>query len=546
MIVAQAAIGVRLADHRTAPVVIEHCVESRWHSVYSCKLPVVDEHEDLESLAFTISCDDVWALSHDRQIRPVRGEYQPPFPAGKFVAIRRGDELFRIEIPWASRFVVQRSPEGARLKAWMWDRGSCGLAMWRTLAGAPTHARTLPVLLDQLERVEDCPWIEPYPGRVRAVVCLTDHPDFDTAAKLEQLTELFVKAGITFTKGVFPKSQPSGHKNEPGLDHADYLTSIKVLHEHGSEIAFHGFGPRVDAPPLDECKRRCEAMAPFSPQTWIDHGTGRYLFTRENAHDGVPLRELIRPLGVRNYWSYVDIWDNPISDLSCWDGRITRSVPAEIARTMARLARQPHARQRVKAQLYPAMHGLNNILGVHATNLLRTQRWTRSTPSMLRHLRRELLALQGSPFVIYGEDGGGYALGQPDDWIFDTILLNHPAVQLNETSIERLVARSGLLLAHVYLCAEHSYLRGGCFAPSDRPKLNPSFVRTIRSLSSAQRDGLVSTMSFSSLRETLEAHRRTSLERIDDGWMVRRPRSLPTLRVAGTTRVIEEPAVSVQ
>ena len=537
MLTAHAAIDGPLDGQRIEPVSIERRAVSQWHAEYICSLPPVAGHEDLDSLEFTIACDEVWALTHERELRPVRGTFEPPFPVGKFVALRRGSDLVRLEIPFASRFTIERTREGVRLKARIADRSACGLAMWRTLDCEVPSSVCL--FEDKLDGIDECPWIEPYPERARAVICLTDHPDFDTAPKLAQLTSLFVRAGIRFTKGVFPRSEPSGHKNEPGLDHNDYLDSVRTLHADGTEIAFHGLGPRVDAPALDECKRRCDVMAKFAPQTWIDHGTGRYLFTRDNVLGGRPLQEFLRPLGVRNYWSYIDLWDNPMRELSCWDGRTSGSIPAELARTMLRLRRQPRAKQLGKAQLYPAMHALNNLVGVQATNLLRTRRWDRSTPGVLRRFRRELVRLQHHPFVMYSETGGGYALDRSDDWIFDTVLLNHPAVQLTPESIEDLISRSGLLVAHVYLCAQHSYLRGGCFISGTEATLNPSFIEVIDQLAAAQRRGAVISLSFARLRQTLEAHRATRIERTLEGWRVVRVREAPRLAVGGTAHFFD-------
>lgn len=531
---ASAEISLPGGSRRTAKVSVSRRSISPHHFVEVLELPARADLEDLVAITLRVTGDEVRALTSARELIRIPGRYEPPFPVGTFVVVRRDAAWWRVGVPWASRFEIEATRTGVTITARVQDRTACGLQTWGldhfTRSTLPT---TLQVTIDVLARPEECAWIEPYPGGARAVVCLTDHPDFDSSPKVSALAGLFARTGVKITKGVFPASQPSGHKQEPGLDHLDYLASIELLHGSGSEIAFHGFGPRVDAPALDDCKRRCDRMIPFTPRTWIDHGTGGYLFSRRaTLQDGTSLRSFLRPYGIDSYWSYFDIWDNPVSELSCWLSRSSGDIPAEILRSFYELRHQKAALDPGKGTLYPLMHGLNNALGVHATNALRTRTPGLRLAQMVRASRRSVHEVRTTPFVVYGLDGAGYAVTRDQDWVFDTLLLNHPAMQLRGEALEQLAHRSGLLLAHVYLCAQHPYLRGGCFDPGSEANLDPAFVEAIEQLAAAQRAGSVITMTFAEVRATLTAYCSTNLERTAKGWQVHAPPAGPSLQVS--------------
>jgi hypothetical protein len=474
-------------------------------------------------LEVDIPCDAAWMLTSDRSLAPVAPRAVSPPIVGRFLVVSRGGRHARWELPFATRLDALRTAEGVRVTTLLRDPNACGVSLWGPgrIADPPSPV-ALSIFEDVLGTPEDCLWLEPYPNGGLAAVCLTDHSDFDTAERCGLLADLFGSLGLRITKGVFPASEPQGRKNEPGLDTPDYARTVEAFHAAGSEIAFHGIGPRREAPPPDECRRRAETMRRFAPRTWIDHGTGAYLFSRDAAlSDGTPLTAFLSDYGVENFWSYVDVWNNPFGHLSGWRPR----GDVEAAMDGLRAASATWGRGGgAAAWAYPASHVGNNLLSEIGTHALRSRPWSPSAWSRARSLRSRFRRLTREPLLIYGRDGRTPALGASEPIIFDTVLLNHPLPQLAPERVADLCADSGLLIAHTYLACTLRHIRGGCF--EDRqgpPALRREFVDHAANLADRQRARDLSVLPLSDLRRALTAFGQSRLERVADGWRLLAP-----------------------
>lgn len=505
-----------------------------WHADYQLDVDLSLPDVDLARVSIFLDCDAAWYLTSDRRLSPLTGTVDPPFPVGRFVVVQRSDGLFKYSFPWGGDFRLSTRNGGVEVAVTLLDWHRCGLALWgRRKLVRPPARQTLPIARDTLSALSDCLWLEPYPAGARAAICLTDHADFDTTEKLQLLADLFVKTEFRLTKSVFPRSEPVGSKCEPGLDVTPYAAAVARLHTHGSEVAYHGFGPRVAAPPLAECVRRAATLRQFQPSTWIDHGTGSYLFSRGGLlEDGRELMKFLEPYGVRNYWSYVDTWENPFRDLSSWRARAQGDVLWDFL-AGARLLRPTRPSQLGMLLI----QGLKNSYGPHHVSALRRAplavgKWA----DAWRHGRR-LQALRAKPFVLYGLDGRDFTLSHAGTWVFDTVLLNHPTVQLQPALIDRLCADSGLLLGHSYLSCEHSYIAGNCVTRSRGSlRVSPSFAQNLEHLAERQRAGDVISMSFARLRAALTAFSRASLARTEAGWSARGAEQSGVAVIAGDRR----------
>jgi hypothetical protein len=262
-----------------------------------------------------LESDRTWFLGNNRQMMELSSSATPLWPAGRFIVTERQGMLDRWEFPRFGQLRISKQHQSVSIVATLLDRSSCGLSAWPDAVWAPRRDKIdLQIARASLNRLDECAWIEPYPDGAGAAVCLTDHADFDSPEKAQLIADNFIRRDLYMTKTVFPAADlPASTRWEPtGLDKPLYRTSIDRLFEHGSEIALHGFTPRRDAPPLSECKRRLDLLRDYRLTTWIDHGTGDYLFSRGGRMtEGVNLESLLEPSGVRNYWSYFDLWDNP-------------------------------------------------------------------------------------------------------------------------------------------------------------------------------------------------------------------------------------------
>ena len=86
------------------------------------------------------------------------------------------------------------------------DRFGSGLILWGDYKiRRRSNEKQIHVRANRIKSLQEAVWLEPYPNGARSVICLTDHPDFDTVPKLRLLQEIFSEHNIRITKGVFPE-----------------------------------------------------------------------------------------------------------------------------------------------------------------------------------------------------------------------------------------------------------------------------------------------------------------------------------------------------
>lgn len=473
-----------------------------------------------------IKVDRAWFIAPDRSFCPILpGEPEVTAPLGAQMIVECGDLTFQVD-------VMPRVVPGVRLKlssgvlrvsSVMRDWYATGLSHWWT-ASMEQAAITVQVRYHQLPSLACAVWIEPFPSAARSAICLTDHADHDDVEKLRPLVALLTSSSFHLTKSVFPQSEPLPEqgKYEPGLDDRQFRVLMRELHASGSEIAYHSFGPRPRVPTLDEA-RECATLMEreFGASTYIDHGRGEHNFAYDNELEpGLGLSDFLADFGVRNYWSHFDIYENPFHPLSSWmpvgSGRRRKDLGRSIA-----LARTRDAR----LLAYLALHGVNNVVGAEASVRVRSVK----TPRALAGLhggRRELRAKQARPILIYRTGGEPATLptngiAGRDQWVFDTVLLNHLGWQLRPEAVDELVAEAGLLLGHCYLGATSPYMEAHTL--KDGPhgwQVDGRFRSAVEHIAELQKRHLVISTTFEELRETLTRFATTSLIRHEDGWEV--------------------------
>jgi hypothetical protein len=466
-----------------------------------------------------IESERTWYLGDDGKLAPLSSSATPSWPTGRFIVTARGGRLDRWEFSRFGRLRLVKQNGSVLIVAPLLDRSRCGLSVWPNADWAQRRANMiLEVSRTFLNRLEECAWIEPYPDGARAVICLTDHADFDSPEKMKLLADHLIRRDVCITKSVFPAADlPSDTPwEEVGLDHADYRDSVERLFENGSEIALHGFTPKSDAPSVSECKRRLELLRQYELTTWIDHGIGDYLFSRGGRlPGGVKLEAFLEENGVRNYWSYFDVWDNPFGkDLSVFAERSGVDVIPDFLHSS-------HGWRRTTAHeaLWFALHEFRNIVGDSNDVPIRQRPWRLAAwrrgfqwYGIARRVRQD-------PFGIYGRDGAVFQQSLQSPWVFDTVLLNHLALQLAPAVIDRLIQTAGLLIGHCYMTCEYDRARRNVFRRAgERVAIDPAFEMALDYMSDRQRSADISTLSFAQLRRCLDFFVRARLRRTETGW----------------------------
>jgi hypothetical protein len=305
---------------------------------------------------------------------------------------------------------------------------------------------------------------------------------------------------------------------EPGIDVPDYKRHVDLLYESGSEIAYHGFSPGRDAPPLSECWRRIDMVRKYSPKTWIDHGTGDYLFSRKGVlKEGASLVEMLSKVGVENYWSYTDVWENPARNLHVW-----RKRNVLLSFSSVRHFLLDKKRVTVSELIYYASSVPKNLFGqYHIRPVMKTPWRMEAWIAVIAHAAG-LKYVHENPMVLYDRGGQCSLMSDEKVWLFDTILLNHLAFQLRPPNVDFLCKENGLLLAHCYLGHQkRKYGTMNCFIDNDASvTLIPEFVENVEYIAEKQNQKELVTLPFAALRVALANFAKASIVRTPNGWEI--------------------------
>jgi hypothetical protein len=501
-------------------VLISLVEEDFWSTQYSLSMPTSNDGTDRIQVTCFFRAEEAYFLSHDRQILPLSSEVSPPYPVGCILWIREGGILHQVDLPKYPYLRLHKLGDSVTAHFVVQDRYGSGLILWgaNKLSKLPIK-ETIYVRVNRLRSLEEAVWLEPYPHGALSAICLTDHPDYDSVAKIRLLYELFSENNLRITKGVFPSSDPELGRTEPGIDVPEYKTYIDMLYENGSEIAYHGLSPRNHPPPLSECLRRIDLMSMYSPKTWIDHGCGDYLFSKNAVFkEGASLVEILSKVGVENYWSYSDVWENPARTLNVWTKRKLLFAFSNVFSFL-----WDKKRMSAPLLLYYGSTILKNLLGPFHLRPIMDKPWrVRAWKSVTAQARR-LKYYHENPMVLYDLSGQCSFMSNQRIWVFDTILLNHLAFQLRPANVDLLCKQSGLLLAHCYFGHQkHRYGTINCFV-NDGANLSliPEFIENVRYISEKQTQRELVSLSFNALRNALNNFVNASLIHTSSGWEIK-------------------------
>lgn len=520
-IVAIKAISESILDFKVIrkEVPLSIVEEGFWSALYALRIPTCPGGTDRIQVTCFFRVEEAYYLSHDRQILPLSRETHPPYPVGCVLWIREGDIVHQIDLPKYPHLRLYKQDNAVIAQFVVQDRYGSGLILWgaNKLKKSPVTEQIY-LRVNRLRSLEDAVWLEPYSNGARSVICLTDHPDYDSVVKLRLLSELFSENNIRITKGVFPSSDPKIGREEPGIDVPEYKKYVDILYGNGSEIAYHGLSPGRDAPSLSECLRRIDMMSKYSPKTWIDHGTGDYLFSRGAVlKEGASLVEMLSKVGIENYWSYTDVWENPARNLHVWTKRRLFLAFSNVFYFL-----WDKKRVRVPQLLYYGNSVLKNLLGQYHLRPIMNTPWRMRAWKSVAAQARGLQYCRGNPMVLYDMSGQCSFMSKERIWVFDTILLNHLAFQLRPANVDLLCRQNGLLLAHCYF--GHQKKDGGtmnCFVSDGTSvTLISEFVENVKYISEKQRQKDLVTLSFAALRDALTNFANASLVRTANGWEI--------------------------
>jgi hypothetical protein len=493
--------------------------ENFWTAQYCLNIPTPPEGTDRIEITCLFCAEDAYFLSHDRQILSLPSTASPPFPAGCIFWLKAGDMLSQIDLPKYPYLRLHKQGNRVTATFVIQDRFGSGLILWGDhKIRKSSSEKQIHVRANRLRSLQEAAWLEPYSNGARSVICLTDHPDFDTIPKIRLLEKVLSKNNIRITKGVFPNSDAMLGRKEPGVDVPEYKNLIDRIHESGSEIAYHSLSPHADPPPLSECLRRIEIMRRnYSSTTWIDHGYGAYLFSKDAVFkEGASLVDILNKAGgVENYWSYTDVWENPTRNLDVWEHR---NLCGAFSNYLSFL--WDKKRVSIPLAVYYGSSVLKNLFGPFHLLPLINKPWRLDTWKSVAEHSLWLKYYHENHMVLYDLNGHSSLMSNKHIWVFDTVLLNHLAFQLRPSNIDLLCKQNGLLLAHCYFGHQKNvYGSLNCFV-GDGGSLSmiPKFIENFEYISEKQSQRELITLPFNALRTTLTNFANATLRRTSKGW----------------------------
>lgn len=176
-----------------------------------------------------------------------------------------------------------------------------------------------------------------------------------------------------------------------------------------------------------------------------------------------------------------------------------------------------------KQFLYLAAHCAGDSIGLKVLRALSIRPF--SAGAVVRALKdhKKRRHLRERPAVVYSSSGGPPPESACGMWFFDTVRLNHLAIQLRPSVINRLIQESGMTVVHCYLCDSRRINESNCLVQRNGLfEIHPLFLQSIEHISSCQTENQLVTLPFAELRRVLTDFWATSVTRTVRGWEVRR------------------------
>ncbi|WP_178988985.1 hypothetical protein [Winogradskyella schleiferi] len=138
-----------------------------------------------------------------------------------------------------------------------------------------------------------------------AIVCFTDHCDFDTEENLVLQRQFFKRHNIKVTKGFFLNHFS---KREDTASFEFNSAEIEAWIKDGHELAYHSLSQSIKS-----AKESFQDFLAFKPpfgiiKTWIDHGFQPYNFTLYSSKDEIKDQygHYLKKRNISQLWNYID------------------------------------------------------------------------------------------------------------------------------------------------------------------------------------------------------------------------------------------------
>lgn len=312
------------------------------------------------------------------------------------------------------------------------------------------------------------------------VACFTDHCDFDTPESLRLQRAFFRRAGIRVTKGFFLNHFS---KRPDNASFAREPEEFEKWRADGHELAYHSLSQSIKDD-TDSFNDFHDFKPPYPDlPTWIDHGYQPYnLSLYAHRLSDQAYAQVMRQKNITTLWNYIDsgtATDGVINQLNPSDftlaafsaGNKNLSFKTRLGQLVKNIMFHYYADERI-VNHYKQTAG-------NAKKVLYQKKWrsiwplTKNIFGLGMPVGRVFLgwaSAKHKPYRLakYSPVVFRHRMAGLDFYIFQTIEMVDFVRGLSRQNIDKLIAESGLFIAHTYFSVPASYHHGKMFSRPDQ------------------------------------------------------------------------------
>ncbi|MCK0125032.1 hypothetical protein MWU76_11525 [Gelidibacter sp. F2691] len=313
-----------------------------------------------------------------------------------------------------------------------------------------------------------------------AVVCFTDHCDFDTLDNLEQQRQFFKRYDLKMTKGFFLNHYSKRADTACVALHKD---EFSLWIRDGHELAYHSLSQSIKKP--DESIQDFNSFKPpfHNISVWIDHGYQPYNVSLFQNFEALQeeYADVFKRNSISTFWNYLDT------------GTAARGVINQLNSSQFTLNAYVNGIKHLKFNDQAALlvkniifHYYNDARSLNVyRNLAQYLKTFRGKKSFKKHFemllnmlkllrllipivvfwksrKNKVYPLAVFTPVILSHDIRGHSFS-----VFQTLELVDFQNSLSTTNIDMLIEEHGLFIAHTYFSAPLNHHRGRLFGNSN-------------------------------------------------------------------------------
>jgi hypothetical protein len=323
-----------------------------------------------------------------------------------------------------------------------------------------------------------------------AVLCFTDHCDFDTLENLKVQRNFFKEKNIKVTKGFF-LHHFSKRATNASLENDK--SELELWQDDGHELCYHSLSQSIKSE--EESISDFKNFVPPFPNTpvWIDHGYQPYNFSlfEKNRISSKGYEILLQEKNITLLWNYIDSG-------TATSGVINQLNPThftlqKFAAGLTTASRMKLAQDLIKNVVFHYLNDEKTITRYKTTaqnfKKMRYQKDLKVVPTFFKNFFQLSASIclvffswrssKKKPYKVakYGPLFFNHTIANQETTIFQTVEMIDFEKSLSQSNVDLLIQESGICLAHTYFSDTIAYHSGKLLTSNNEinPKVNANF-----------------------------------------------------------------------